>query len=338
MPAQKELRYATRRRNRRGDERWYWQRPGHPLERLPDDLVARVAALQRLNAAADRRIAVEPERGTIGWVIREYLASDDYRALAPNSVRNYRPFIADILATGSALPFSSFTRRAVVEYVESYPRKHQRRLAATVLKNLFRLARYHALVAVDETANLRLRTDPPRDRLWTDEEIERWLSAAAGSPHMVTGFLLLQYAAQRPVDVLKMTWAQYSGSSIRLRQQKTGALIEVPLHPALRDHLASLDRTNMMIVSHRGRPVSYVNFNRRFRRISRLAGIDAQARDLRRTAMIRMAEAGATAPMIASVSGHSIDRCARILETYLPRGRVLAEAAITKLAEHKRER
>ena len=32
-----------------------------------------------------------------------------------------------------------------------------------------------------------------------------------------------------------------------------------------------------------------------------------QARDLRRTAMLRMAEAGATVPQIASVSGHSIE-------------------------------
>jgi hypothetical protein len=79
----------------------------------------------------------------------------------------------------------------------------------------------------------------------------------------------------------------------------------------------------------------YLRFNERFRRIAKRAGLDAQARDFRRTAMVRMAEAGASVPEIAAVSGHTIDRTTRILETYLPRTLKLAEGAITKLAEHK---
>jgi integrase len=59
--------------------------------------------------------------------------------------------------------------------------------------------------------------------------------------------------------------------------------------------------------------VKYLRFNERFRRIADRAKIDAQARDLRRTAMVRMAEAGATVPQVASVSGHSIDATQRIL-------------------------
>jgi integrase len=91
-----------------------------------------------------------------------------------------------------------------------------------------------------------------------------------------------------------------------------------------------------MIVEYHGRPVRYGNFNDRFHRISTRAGIDAQARDLRRTAMIRMAEAGATLPQIASVSGHSIESTQKILDTYLPRNRDLAEIAISRLAEYKK--
>jgi integrase len=64
--------------------------------------------------------------------------------------------------------------------------------------------------------------------------------------------------------------------------------------------------------------VKYLNLNDRFRRVAERAGADAQARDLRRTVMLRMAEAGATTPQIASVSGHSIEATQRILETYLP--------------------
>jgi len=74
---------------------------------------------------------------------------------------------------------------------------------------------------------------------------------------MATAFLLLQYSAQRPGDVLKMTWPQYSGSAIVLRQEKTGALLDVPANPVLRTHLDGLARspTSLTIITYCGRPV-----------------------------------------------------------------------------------
>jgi integrase len=59
-----------------------------------------------------------------------------------------------------------------------------------------------------------------------------------------------------------------------------------------------------------------------------LIGRHRQRRDLRRTAMVRMAEAGATTPQIAGVSGHSIDSCQKILDVYLPRRADIALGAI----------
>ena len=120
---------------------------------------------ERLNAAADRRGPAEAERGSIGWVIARYRASDEYRDLASGTVKYYVRFLREIEALGPALPFASFTRRAVVDYIETYPKPHQRRQAAAVLKNLFKLAGYHGIVATDETADLRLKTNRSRDRV-----------------------------------------------------------------------------------------------------------------------------------------------------------------------------
>jgi hypothetical protein len=335
-----KLRYVERRVDRSGAERWYWHRRGHKLARLPDNPIERMAVAERLNAAADNLAPTELARGTIGWVIKKYRDSDEYKALAIGTVKYYTRFLREIEALGLALPFASFTRRAVVDFIEGYPKAFQRRQSAAVLKNLFKLARYHGVVATDETAELRLKTSRPRDRIWTDDEVARWIGGAvAEDPHMTAAFLLLQFTAQRPTDVLRMAWPQYSGSAIRLRQQKTGVLLDIPVHPILRDHLDGLSRSgsSLTIVAFRGRPVTYLRFNERFRRVAQQAGIDAQARDLRRTAMLRMAEAGATVPQIASVSGHSIEATQRILETYLPRNRDLAEIAITRLAEYKRQ-
>jgi integrase len=330
------MRYVTKRINRAGKERWYWQRPGHKLTRLPDDPASRFAEQARLNALADGRRQAENSPGTIGWIVETYKASDRYQELKPGTRSYYNRFLGDIERLGSALPFALFDRKKVVDFIHAYPKRHQRRQVAAVLKNLVGEALYHGYLETDPTERLRLQSIAPRERLWSDAEVTCWRgSAVTEDPHMLTAFLLLQYTAQRPGDVLVMTWAQYNSQTIRLRQQKTRTLVEVPCHPTLKAHLDGLTRTGMMIVAYRNRAVPYLRFNERFRRIAKRAGIDAQARDLRRTAMVRMAEAGASVPEIAAVSGHTIDRTARILETYLPRTLKLAEGAITKLAEHK---
>ena len=188
-----KLRYVERRVDHSGGERGYWHRRGHRLTRLPDSPIERTAVAERLNAAADSLAPAELARGTIGWVIQRYRDSDEYRDLSPGTVKYYKRFLREIEALGPALPFASFTRRAVVDFIESYPKAFQRRQSAAVLKNLFKLARYHGVVATDETAGLRLKTSRPHDRIWTDDEVSRWIDVAgAEDPHMTTAFLLLQ--------------------------------------------------------------------------------------------------------------------------------------------------
>jgi hypothetical protein len=81
-----KLRYVTHRVNRRsGKKRWYWQRPGKPLTRLPDNPIERMAMAERLNAATDGA-ATEPERASIGWVVEQYKGSDEYRDLSSGTV------------------------------------------------------------------------------------------------------------------------------------------------------------------------------------------------------------------------------------------------------------
>ena len=69
-----------------------------------------------------------------------------------------------------------------------------------------------------------------------------------------------------------------------------------------------------------------------FNEVSEAAGIEGlQARDLRRTACVRLAEAGCTAIEIAAISGHSIERTSQLLETYVPRTEAMGRSAMDKL-------
>lgn len=117
---------------------------------------------------------------------------------------------------------------------------------------------------------------------------------------------------------------------LTLRQAKTKELVDVPAHRDLEAMLRAAERRSLMVVpSPTGKQWSYRNFSRSWDKARQAAGVDGvQRRDLRRTAMVRMAEAGATTAQIAAVSGHTIDQTARILDTYIPRRGEVAAGAI----------
>ena len=82
--------------------------------------------------------------------------------------------------------------------------------------------------------------------------------------------MLLIYTAQRPSDVLGMTKGRVSEHDGRLwiilRQQKTGELIEVPLHdqlaPLVRSRLADNSGGLLLVPSPTGKLWAYRNFAR----------------------------------------------------------------------------
>ena len=65
-----------------------------------------------------------------------------------------------------------------------------------------------------------------------------------------------------------------------------------------------------------------------------MAGL--QRRDLRRTAVVRLAESGCEVPLIAAITGHSLKTAETILDTYFVPTYPMAQAAITKLEDRTR--
>ncbi|HYN37705.1 MAG TPA: tyrosine-type recombinase/integrase, partial [Rhodospirillales bacterium] len=221
---------------------------------------------------------------------------------------------------------------------------------------------------------------------------------AAGRPSLQLAVLLGACLGQRQGDILRMTWQQYDGQQVTLRQGKTGILIAVPVMSDLKTLLdeallksrkqvigqldqarppttsrtsggvtvavrgkraflrmpiadasapvdASLERvdTRMAVKASRilvsettSQPYKVDHFRHEFRRIANVAGLpDLQFLDLRRSAVVRLAEAGCTVPQIAAITGHQLDRTLRILETYLPRNSEMARAAIHILESYR---
>lgn len=337
-----KIRYVTCRKGA-SSERWYWQRKGWPLTRLPDDPTERLVTAARLNSKADAAAAVKaPAEGSIRWVVDKYTSSPAYQALAEGTLKYYRRYLKEISDLGPNTPFAAFDRRTVIDYIESYDAAHERRQAAAVLRNLFETALYYQVTDANHASNLRLEVTNPRDRWWTPDEISRWLDAAPDHPKgaaMEMAFYLLFYTAQRPGDVLTMPWSAWDRArgSISLQQQKTRKSVNIPAHPRLQNRLERgwEQATGQTIVEHNRAPLGYTAFLTAFGEIRKAAGVadDAQPRDLRRTAALAMAEAGATETQIAAVTGHSIEHTRQILETYIPRTLRLASEGVGRLRD-----
>lgn len=142
---------------------------------------------------------------------------------------------------------------------------------------------------------------------WGEAAIQRALDKLP-EPYRRAVVLAL-HTGQRRGDLVAMTWSQYDGSTIRLRQGKTGALMALPVHPDLAKELDAWKAEKRASVSilnaPRGAPWKASHLTMVMKR--ELEKIDirgANIHGLRKAAARRLAEAGCSAHEIAAVTGH----------------------------------
>jgi integrase len=170
------------------------------------------------------------------------------------------------------------------------------------------------------------------DFVWSVEDEAAFLEHAP--THLHLPLLLALWSGQRQGDLLRLPWSAYNGSSIRLRQSKTAARVEIPVGAPLK---AALDATKrhgpIILASSDARPWTPDGFRASWRKACKRAGIAGITfNDLRGTAVTRLALVGCTEAEIATITGHSLRDVRSILDAhYLHRDIELARSAITKL-------
>lgn len=243
------------------------------------------------------------------------------------------------------------------------PRLHRAAGIGAVLRTMLGWAKRDGRISANPMDDVIIRTPAPRHQVWEDHHIEAALAMADAMdlPMIGTAIMLAADTGQREGDLLKLSWAKLpmenGRRTIRLRQGKTGRWISVTLTERLAARLAEMELLNRaspvpkttVLLDGEGRPWQQEYFVRTFAavRAATIAG-DAQKamppqpeiaglqyRDLRRTLVVRMGEAGCEVHEIAAVTGHKINDCLKILETYLPRTGKMAAAGIAKLEAHR---
>lgn len=282
--------------------------------------------------------ARQPRAGTFMTIIARYKASPEFSGLAQTTRRSYLAYIKMIEDEFGDLPIAALAdRRVRGEFKDwrdrfgSTPRKAD--FAWTVLARILSFAKDRGIIANNPCERGgRLYSGNRRDKVWSEQDIAALLSLAPKEIQLA--LMLAMWTGQRQGDLLRLPWSAYDGNHIRLKQSKTGRRIVMPSGAPLKVLLDMTERRGPVILTNSlGRPWTSDGFRSSWGKATDRAGIeDLTFHDLRGTAVVRLAIAGATVPQIATFTGHSLRDVEAILDAhYLGRDIQLAEAAVLKL-------
>ena len=334
------LKYLKSYSDRHGTVRRYFRRRGQkdvPLKGEPvstEFMRAYQAAYDTTAPAVDKTAT-----GTFARIIVDYRRSVTFANLKPSSQKLYQ-LVLDRIAKRHG-------HRLVRDARRSDARKMIEEIGATkpamanVTRAVLRLLMQYAV----ET---ELRPDNPAAGLkayrtktrhtWADDELSQFEQRWPLGTRERLAFALLLYTGQRGGDVVKMHRSDLHNGMIRVVQQKTGAELSIPVHPALLAAIkASPARGVTLIGDANGRPIQRATLTLLVRKAVAAAGLPPRCvpHGLRKAIMRRLAESGSSAKEIAAISGH---RTLKEIERYTAAADQarLSKAAMTKLRGKKR--
>lgn len=278
-----------------------------------------IARYAELIAVVERRASAKPvSRTSFSWLIAQYRKSPEFRELADRTQQDYNGTL-DLLDRDLGTVAYALATRAVLkavrdDYSDTVRKAHK---VKQMLSRLYSWADEQDLVPVGFNPAKGIKRLKPKGgvkeiTVWSDAEIEMVLKACPA--HVRTPVLLALYTGQRRQDLVTMTWKQFQGDIVRVRQSKTTALLDIACHSTLRKHLESIRQRGIVIcTTAAGRAYTPNSLSQAVRRI--VSSISAMPQDrslhgLRYAAGSHMEEAGCTVAQIESVLGHQTFRMA----------------------------
>ncbi len=281
---------------------------------------------------------VEHPPGSLGALIVDFKTDNrGYKKVRASTRRQYDAVLEKLRIAHGHRPVAGMTPGRI-EKAFLVPLADKPGAALAVLKILRLLVKHailHDWLKHDPTTGLD-RPDLQEVRSWTDAEIEEFEARWPVGTKQRLAFALHLFLGQRRSDVCRMTEADIGAGTIRVVQQKTGAKLEILLHPELQAILDATPREHMILLATEyGKPFSVGGYGAWLRKAITAAGLpmDCKPHGLRKAAGRLLAEAGCTTHQIMAVLGHiSLSEAERY--TREADQKRLAAGAIINLAEH----
>jgi integrase len=359
-----QIRFFTTRPGKRGKgPRYFWQpstdliKAGWKVQRLSDDKIAAHAEAQRHNENLDAwrkglqgSEIVNAQIGSVEALIRNYKQSRRWRELAEKTQGGYEYAFRIIRAWAADAPVNAITPKLVQMFYEAMRAKTPAKAAAVV--RVLRLLMTHAvredMIAQNPAQNPGITHKAKKGTIWTDAQINHMVRTADAMDQysMGTAILINAWMGQRLGDVVSVLASSYRDGCIFIRQSKTGAEVSLPVDqvPVIKERIEGQLRKNRraekpsvyLMPTENGQAYKVRWFAAQLQRIRDAAAAGGPPpagmkhlifKDLRHTAVTRLAEAGAPVPMIASITGHSFRTCEEIVDRYNIRTSKMAEQA-----------
>ena len=304
------------------------------------DAVYQAALLGQPAAVRDRFVRAAP--GTLAALVASYMKGAEYIGLRNTSKAGYISRLEMLRTTHGHRTIAGLSRERIITGILQ-PYADRPGAALDTLKKLRILIR-HAInigwLKHDPSLGIK-RPKINKIRSWTDDEIEQFKRRWLLGTKQRAAFHLFLNLGQRRSDVVRMARTHITPDrKIRIKQQKTGRELLIPLH---RDTIEALDAYEMrhivMITTAYGKPFTVDGFSGWMRDAISGAGLplDCKPHGLCKAAGRLLAEAGATAKMIMAILGHTtLAEAERYTEEADQAG--LAEDAVIRLEGHKANR
>jgi integrase len=221
--------------------RHYFRRRGHkqiPLPGLPGSVEFNQAYEMALSGSQPATpIGVKRIRvGSLGALVIAWFNSTDFLTLSASTQRTYRGILEPFTEEHGDKPLALLTRK----HIEAMLAKRVATPAAAnhwlrLIKTLLRFAVKQELRADDPSTGVEfIKRKAAGFHTWREDEIAQFEARHPIGSKARLAFALLLFTAQRRSDVVKMGRQHVRNGEVQVRQQKTGALLTIPLHPALR--------------------------------------------------------------------------------------------------------
>jgi integrase len=322
--------------DRHGRVRRYFRKPGRKAVPLPG-VPGSAEFMDAYQAALGEAVPTPASRqgaGTVGALICDYLNSPSFTDLAPSSKKLYRIVLDRFGNLHGHRMVHDMPRAKVATYVYTIGAEHPS--MANLTRSVLRKLLAHAVRSgyrTDNPVNEIDRYKGGTRHTWTEAELAAYERRWPLGTRERLAYALLLYTGQRGGDVVNMRRADVSGGAIRVIQQKTGTELSIPIHHELQAALKTTPSKGLNLLGDaNGRPITRPTLTHLVKVAAATAGLPSEClpHGLRKAQMRRLAEGGASAKQIASISGH---KSLREVERYTAAAdqKRLSRGAISKL-------
>ncbi len=310
------LKFIHRFVDRHGVARHYFRRRGFKPVPLPG-LPGSAEFMEKYRAALEQCTEQQPRQeigaartkpGTVAAAVAGYLSSNKFTGLAEWTKRTRRNALERFRQEHGDKPIAQLQRTHVQRLVSDKPTPSTAMHFLIMLRELMRWSIKAGLRPDDPTQGI----DRPKFKssgyyTWTEDDIAKFESTHPIGTRARLAMALGLYLGQRRADVINLGRQHLrKNGGIQFQQKKTGTPLVIPVHPDLQEILDAVPQDLTFLTTQYGRPFTDTGFTNWFKKECRKAGLPGNAsfHGLRKAAARRLAEAGCSANVIASITGH----------------------------------